>query len=199
MRIKLSPVRSDQELTVFKQGESLTINGLTLDFSPLPAGGTLPAEATGCEWLAGPVERVDGQLIVALTMPHGADAPEEARFPADIVGPVNGKVPLPIPDALHPSPSQGYAQIEWDQVVTAEAKAEAYAAQVLATAMADIAQRRAIADAAIAPLQDSVDLDAATPDEVELLKAWKRYRIALSRLHEQPGYPTDIEWPAPPA
>ncbi|WP_225773349.1 tail fiber assembly protein [Pseudomonas sp. Marseille-Q5115] len=39
-----------------------------------------------------------------------------------------------------------------------------------------------IAAAAIAPLQDAVDLDDATDAEMALLKRWKQYRVALSRL-----------------
>lgn len=51
----------------------------------------------------------------------------------------------------------------------------------------------------IAPLQDAVDLDDATDAEVGLLKAWKQYRIKLNRLPDQSGYPSAIDWPAPPA
>ncbi|MFV3288529.1 tail fiber assembly protein [Pseudomonas sp. NY11955] len=58
---------------------------------------------------------------------------------------------------------------------------------------------RQTADYAIAPLQDAVDLEEATGEEVEMLKAWKRYRVALSRLPEHAGWPTEIDWPAPPA
>lgn len=58
---------------------------------------------------------------------------------------------------------------------------------------------RASADTAIAPLQDAVDLDDATDIEADLLKRWKRYRVALNRLPDQPGYPDAIDWPAPPA
>jgi len=69
----------------------------------------------------------------------------------------------------------------------------------LAQAQAEAARRRAIADAAIVPLQDAVDLDEATEAEVALLKEWKRYRVALNRLPDQANYPTEIDWPAPPA
>ncbi|MNN75319.1 Caudovirales tail fiber assembly protein [compost metagenome] len=31
---------------------------------------------------------------------------------------------------------------------------------------------------AINPLQDAVDIDDATPDDVALLKTWKQYRVA---------------------
>lgn len=58
---------------------------------------------------------------------------------------------------------------------------------------------RKIADDAIAPLQDAMDLGEATAEEGTELTAWKRYRVALNRLHDQPGYPNEITWPAPPA
>lgn len=51
----------------------------------------------------------------------------------------------------------------------------------------------------IAPLQDAVDLGVATEAEATALTAWKRYRVVLNRLPEQPGYPLEITWPAPPA
>ncbi len=69
----------------------------------------------------------------------------------------------------------------------------------LAEAQAEIARLRAAADAAIAPLQDAVDLEESTDAETALLKEWKRYRVALNRLPDQPGYPGQIDWPAPPA
>lgn len=52
------------------------------------------------------------------------------------------------------------------------------------------------ANAAIAPLQDAVDLDIATDEEKTLLLAWKKYRVLLMRIDtsKAPG----IEWPTPP-
>ncbi|MFV7430993.1 tail fiber assembly protein [Pseudomonas shirazica] len=72
-------------------------------------------------------------------------------------------------------------------------------ADPLQQAQEEVARLRAIADAAIAPLQDAVDLEEATEAEIALLKEWKRFRVALNRLPEQEGYPTTIDWPAPPA
>ncbi|MCT8165024.1 tail fiber assembly protein [Pseudomonas sp. HD6421] len=89
--------------------------------------------------------------------------------------------------------------IDWSQEVTAEAKAKAAAEQELTEAVAEVARRRAIADAAIAPLQDAVDLGDSTESEAALLTEWRRYRVALNRLADQEGYPTSIDWPAPPA
>ncbi|WP_409566133.1 tail fiber assembly protein [Pantoea sp. CTOTU50773] len=46
------------------------------------------------------------------------------------------------------------------------------------------------ATAAIAPLQDAVDLGIATDDEVEMLQAWKKYRVLLSRVNtSEPVWP----------
>lgn len=51
----------------------------------------------------------------------------------------------------------------------------------------------------IAPLQDAVDLGEATAAEEAALLTWKRYRVALSRIEMQEGYPEAIDWPIPPA
>jgi hypothetical protein len=50
----------------------------------------------------------------------------------------------------------------------------------------------------IAPLQDAMDLDEATMEEETALNAWKRYRIALNRVEQQPGFPHEISWPMAP-
>ncbi|MFI8555859.1 tail fiber assembly protein [Pseudomonas putida] len=63
----------------------------------------------------------------------------------------------------------------------------------------EISRLRSVADYIIAPLQDAVDIDDATDDEKALLALWKKYRVALNRLPDQDGYPTSIDWPAPPA
>lgn len=57
----------------------------------------------------------------------------------------------------------------------------------------------AVATVRIAPLQDAVDLDEATPAEVAALKAWKQYRVLLSRIEQQPGFPAAVDWPKAPA
>lgn len=65
-------------------------------------------------------------------------------------------------------------------------------------AQSEIAQLRAHADYAIAPLQDAVDIDEATDAELVALKAWKKYRVALSRVIDQTDYPHVIQWPIAP-
>jgi len=197
MIIKLSPVRSDVSLYVSRSGDTLEVNGVALDFSRLPDGATLPADAVGCEFVTAPVERINGDLVLTLMLPHAADAPQGARFPVDLY-PADGQVQLPgldLGERLTAAPGV----IDWSQVITAKTKAQAAAEQLLSTAVFYMAQRRAVADAAIAPLQDAVELDEATEAEAALLKEWKRYRVALSRLPEQEGYPNEIDWPALPA
>lgn len=72
-------------------------------------------------------------------------------------------------------------------------------AEQLATA-ALMKRDRLLRDAAtrIAPLQDAVDLGVATDEEDAKLLAWKRYRVALNRIDQQPGYPSDVVWPDRP-
>lgn len=89
--------------------------------------------------------------------------------------------------------------IDWTQLVTQSMKDEAAATQLLAGVVASTAARRLVADTAIAPLQDAVDIEESTDAELALLKAWKKYRVALNRVPEQAGYPTTIEWPVAPA
>ncbi|MFD2641876.1 tail fiber assembly protein [Pseudomonas japonica] len=197
MIIKLSPVRSDASLSVVRAGDTLEINGIVFDFSRLPDGATLPAAAVGSTEVLDPIERVSGKIVVTIRLPHAADADRSSRFPADIIDPMDGQVRLPGIELSGAQPSVA-GVIDWSQVVTAEQKTQAAAEQLLSIAAAEITQRRGIADAAIVPLQDAIDLDEATEAELALLKEWKRYRVALNRLPEQPGYPATIDWPVPP-
>jgi hypothetical protein len=69
------------------------------------------------------------------------------------------------------------------------------------TALAILAQRDALLTAAalrIDPLQDAVDLDDATSAETTSLKAWKQYRVKLSRIEQQSGFPASVVWPKAP-
>lgn len=52
------------------------------------------------------------------------------------------------------------------------------------------------AAAAIAPLQDAVDIDDVTEAERASLQAWKKFRVALNRLDLSAA--PDIDWPAVP-
>jgi hypothetical protein len=96
MILTFQPVRMDEALTASVAGDVLTLNGVALDFGPLPAGATLPRAAIASPWIAGDVT-CDGAgvLTVPLILPHGANAPEATRFPAPITA-GNGPVALPV-------------------------------------------------------------------------------------------------------
>ena len=96
MKLLLSPQRRDDTLALSKSGDALTINGTVYDFSPLADGASLPREAIDCEWICGDVERVNGELIIPILLPHGPDASEAARFPEPLTVTIDGQVVLPI-------------------------------------------------------------------------------------------------------
>ncbi|APZ51214.1 hypothetical protein [Salipiger abyssi] len=99
MKIILHPQRRDLPLTLTKAGDVLTFNGEAFDFSALPAGATLPADAISSDWITGKVERDEaGALIVPVALPHGPTAPEATRFPAPLENVPDGTVALPIYD-----------------------------------------------------------------------------------------------------
>ena len=50
--------------------------------------------------------------------------------------------------------------------------------------------------AAMAPLQDAVDLGMATQEEAAALKEWKKYRVLLNRVDTSTA--PDIIWPEKP-
>lgn len=68
--------------------------------------------------------------------------------------------------------------------------------QLIAEAEAKKQALIAEAATAIAPLQDAVDLDMATPEEESALKEWKIYRVLLSRVDTSTA--PDITWPVRP-
>ena len=99
MNLTFSPVRMDTPLTASVEGDALTLNGTVLDFTPLPAGAVLPRAAIDSPWIAGDVTRdAAGVLTVPLILPHGANAPHETLFPAQIEA-GDGPVDLPPHDA----------------------------------------------------------------------------------------------------
>ncbi len=123
MQLTFLPTRSDTRLSLEKLGETLVFNGMALDFSSLTEGDILPPEAIGCDWIAGPVARENGEIAVSLMLPHGADAPEETRFPAPLHLLQDGPVALPPYQLDDPAPGPGpgvqtTGRIDWAAVST---------------------------------------------------------------------------------
>lgn len=96
MKINLSPVRLDETLTVSRAGDVLTINGVPFDFSQLPEGATLPAEAINSDYVVGPVERINGVLHLTLRLPHGPNPSQAVAFPQPVIAISDGLVELPV-------------------------------------------------------------------------------------------------------
>jgi len=115
------------------------------------------------------------------TLLHAADdeVPIEERFTPEFVATLREYDPIaePNPPELQPPPVP--------PVTAAQALATRDALKAYATSMID-------------PLADAVEMDEATPAEVAALKAWKQYRLALSRIEQQPGFPASVEWPVAP-
>lgn len=99
MKISLSPVRLDKELTLSRNGDVLEINGEAFDFSGIPEGASLPPGAVSCDWLASDIERINGVLHLTLILPHGANAPQETTYPAPLEVTEDGPIELPPYDA----------------------------------------------------------------------------------------------------
>ncbi|MBG6388592.1 hypothetical protein I5I22_30580, partial [Pseudomonas aeruginosa] len=85
----------DEHLSLSRAGDVLTVNGQSFDFTPLPDGGELPAEAIGSEWFAGSAVRRGDRLELILRFPLAADASGAARFPEPLLIEADGPVELP--------------------------------------------------------------------------------------------------------
>lgn len=95
MKINLSPQFRSDSLEVLKSGDKLTINGELFDFTPLPEGAILTAEAVDCEFIIGDVRRHGGELQLTLLLPIAWDAGHDACYPEPIVNPEDGAIKLP--------------------------------------------------------------------------------------------------------
>lgn len=96
MRIKLSPCRMDGTLELEKSsGDRLRINGELFNFNPLEDGDTIPAGAIPCEWIVGPVERIDGEVQVTVILPHGPNPSQAVAFPEPMTVTEDGPITVP--------------------------------------------------------------------------------------------------------
>jgi hypothetical protein len=101
------------------------------------------------------------------------------------LGPLVGLTLLP--------PSTPYDSWNGKQWITDKtAERDAY----MIVAQADLTKLQRMATDKIAMLQDAVDLDMATEQELADLKAWKTYRVLLGRVDLSTA--PDINWPTAP-
>lgn len=97
MKIILSPQRRDDTLEVTKNGDTLTVNGENFDFSLIGDGDTLPREAIGSIWFAGPIDRLGGELVLTLWLPNPWNFSQEQAFPVPLINVQDGPVVFPRP------------------------------------------------------------------------------------------------------
>lgn len=96
MHISFSPQRRDGSLVLEKLSDNrLRINGDLFNFNPMQDGDSIPAGAVPCDWIVGPVERVDGEIHVTLILPHGQSPSPGVAFPATMHVVVNGPIVVP--------------------------------------------------------------------------------------------------------
>ncbi|MBA4361974.1 MULTISPECIES: tail fiber assembly protein [Pseudomonas] len=72
------------------------------------------------------------------------------------------------------------------------------AEEIIARVQSRVSVERRRADEAVAPLQDALDIDEITDAERAELMLWKKYRVDLNRIPDQPGYPGTVDWPVSP-
>lgn len=97
MKIQFTPQRRDDELVISKAGDVLTLNGEAFDFSQISNGDTLPVGAIKSTWFAGPVMRVNKELILTLVLPLPANFSQAQAFPDPLLKVADGVVVLPQP------------------------------------------------------------------------------------------------------
>lgn len=84
MNIIFTPQRRDDALLLSVSGETITVNGVEYDFSVIPEGASLEAEATDCMYFVGDISRTDGVLSVAVILPHRQDPNQPIAFPESV-------------------------------------------------------------------------------------------------------------------
>jgi hypothetical protein len=96
MKIKLSPQRRDDDLTLIKDKDCLLINGEIFDFSQLVEGAVLPFGSINCDFIVGDVYRKNGVIELVIVLPYNKHHSNQRKFPTDIIINFDGEVELPI-------------------------------------------------------------------------------------------------------
>jgi len=168
------------------------------DADPLDEGNWLmPAHA----YLEAPPDVPEGQAARRTVDGSAWELADDNRGPIYSTA-TGGEIQLlelgPVPDGYTRSPRPSLYHV-WSQEgcwVLDEA-AQTIALATVARQTRDESLREAALR--IAPLQDAVDMGLATPEDAQALLDWKRFRVALSRIEQQAGFPRSIDWPINPA
>jgi hypothetical protein len=102
MHISFSPQRRDGSLTLERTAPNrLRINGELFNFGPMEDGDVIEAGTVPCEWITGPVERIDGEVRLTLILPHGPNPSQAVAFPEPMTVTEDGPIAVP-----HDEPEQ---------------------------------------------------------------------------------------------
>lgn len=95
MKISFSPQRRDDSLALERVSpDRLRINGELFNFGPLAEGDKISPDRIPCEWICGPVERINGEIHLTLILPHGPNPSQAVAFPEPISVSENGPVDI---------------------------------------------------------------------------------------------------------
>jgi hypothetical protein len=95
MHITLSPVRMDELLNAERLGDTLVLNGVTVDFTDLPEGEMIEIDPVEMPWIIGPVRREKGEIRLTLLCPHGPMAAGKSAYPKPLHIKKDGPIDLP--------------------------------------------------------------------------------------------------------
>lgn len=98
MIIYLTPQAREDRATVIREGDRLTIDDVTFDFSELSEGESITVDSP---WVVGPVTRESGHVTLLLILGHGHSAPHETRWPDPVIDPPDGVVEFPPYEVPH--------------------------------------------------------------------------------------------------
>ena len=81
MNIKYNVTRGDNPTQYIFDGDTVTFDGITLDFSQVPVGADVLVEELETDKVVRAWRDDQGTMWVELRQQHGKDAPYEERFP----------------------------------------------------------------------------------------------------------------------
>ncbi|NMZ37094.1 tail fiber assembly protein [Pseudomonas proteolytica] len=189
------PDRDPKPAYSYRQGTGEYVGETTADPDPLESDNWLvPAQATLVQPPAQEINKVavwDGVQWASVDDLRGVKYSKVDG--SAVLWSELGAIPEELTELPYPGPFNKWNGAEWKFDVEAEQLELASKTVIARDSLLAIAALR------IAPLQDAVDVDDASPDDVAKLKKWKQYRVALNRIDQQAGYPTEIEWPVEPS
>lgn len=95
MKITFIPQRSDKELIIIKNKDTLLINDESFDFSPLKDGEVLPYRSIDNDYITGDIKRINGTVELSIIMPHAYIPNSEIFDPISVLVEKDGIVELP--------------------------------------------------------------------------------------------------------